>query len=157
MSNVRERIDKINEEREGQLGGLRDALITLRDEIATPSADRTPVRDDEPASGTSGHGTVQPLTSEMAKTMFRKALDRLATKYDTPYKANVFQPWIVNDALKVAATDGLEKIEDWWKLSTVQYKRQEYDDDMKRQLQVPGLAEWMMGIYRRVERRRPAS
>ena len=157
MSNVRERIDKINEEREGKLGGLRDALITLRDEIATPSADRTPVRDDEPASGTAGHGTVQPLTSEMAKTMFRKALDRLATKYDTPYKENVFQPWIVNDALKVAATNGLEKIEDWWKLSTVQYKRQEYDDDMKRQLQVPGLAEWMMGIYRRVERRRPAS
>lgn len=161
MSNVRaqivQRIDKINEEREEQLEELRDALTTLRDEVVPLSANRAPVTDDEPADGASGHGAVQPLTGEMVRATFRKALDRLAAKYDTPYKANVFQPWIVNDALKVAAVDGLEKIEDWWKLSAVQHKRQEYEDDMKRQLQVPGLAEWMMGIYRRVERRGPAS
>lgn len=161
MSNVRaqvvQRIDKINEEREEQLGGLRDALTTLRDEVVPLSANRAPVTDDVPTYGASGHGSVQPLTGEMVRTTFRKALNRLATKYDIPYKANVFQPWIVNDALKVAAVDGLEKIEDWWKLPAVQYHRQEYEDDMQRQLQVPGLAEWMMDIYRRVERQRPAS
>ena len=161
MSNIRaqivQRIDKINEEREGQLEGLRDALITLRDEVAPLSANRAPVTDDEPADGASGHGSVQSLTGEMVRAKFRGALERLETGYDIPFKANVFQPWIVNDALQVAASGGLEKIEDWWKLPIVQSKRQDHEEDMKRQLQVPGLEEWMMDIYRRVERRHPAS
>ena len=55
---VVQRIDKINEEREEQLEGLRDALITLRDEIVPLSANRAPVTDDEPADGASDHGAV---------------------------------------------------------------------------------------------------
>lgn len=153
LSNVLHRIDAVNNEREGQFESLRDTLIALRDEVSPSSADRPPVTDeDESGDGASGRAEAPPLTGEMARAQFRKAEERV-TQYGVPYKANVFQPWIVNEALKVAADEGLDGIEDWWKLPIVVDKRRNYGEEMKQQLEIEGLQDWMMDIYRRVERR----
>lgn len=141
-----------DDRRDRQIEQLVDAVAALRDDVAPLQVkDVSPVPD-VTRSPPSQSGELPVLTGGIVRAKFRAAADKLERKHRVMYPANVFQSWIVNDALRVASSDGLATIDDWWRLPMVEGKRQHHGE-MRRQLEIPGLADWMMDHYRRVERR----
>lgn len=148
MNNIDVKMDQQNDT-------IHDALIALRDELVTDSRHHHPVEEDEEYDNEIIDSIIklQPLTREMARRKLNEGSKRITAKLGISYPANIFQEWIVDAALDKAATDGLNKIDDWWALPIVQKKKGKYEKMMKQQLQLSGCEDWMMDIYRRVEKR----
>ena len=140
---------------DGKMEVIHDALTALRDEMMTDSSHHHPVEEDEEPGNEMIDGTVKkrPLTREMARQKLGEGSKRITDKLGIDYRANIFQSWIVKAALEKAVTDGLNRIDDWWALPIVQDKKREYEKEMQQQLQLIGCEDWMMDIYRRVEKR----
>lgn len=163
-AHVTKRINEIKDEYQEmgrQFEIVRDAVETLRDE-------RPDYDDEDGVLGEEGPSDAElrpmeggarqrrdaesELTAEVARQMLRRARRRLEEK-GWDIRVNVFQPWIVEEALEKAATEGLGTIDDWWNLSAVGGKSAEEWQSMQQQLEIPECKSWMIGIYSRVERR----
>ena len=55
--------------------------------------------------------------------------------------------------MEKAIIDGLNTIDDWWALPMVKQKKEEYEQEMKKQLQLEEYEDRMMDIYSHVEKR----
>lgn len=151
---VKSSLDVVDDRRDRQIEKLLDAFAAFRDDFAKPQVDDVSPVSDVTKELAPSPAELPVLTGSIVRAKFRTAADKLERKHRVAYPANVFQSWIVNQALDVASTGGLTTIEDWWRLPQVVNKRK-YHKEMRRQFDIPGLVDWMMDHYRRVERREP--
>lgn len=158
-AHITKKVNEAREEMKQHLVKIGDAVTSLRSEVLDAQghvqssvddeddeAIDQPVRDRSPPQLTGGQA------SEKLQDAFRRMRAR---GFDI--SSNVFQRWIVEDALQAAAAGGMNQIEDWWNLLSVQMKTPAEIEQMREQLEIPNVEDWMMDIYRRVERRSDAT
>ena len=119
-------INRIDIRMEKQAEEVRDAFIALKDDLMTDSRHRHLVDKTDESDNQITDSMIRdqpPMTLEMARRKLNDGSKRI-TALGIPYQANIFQKWIVDEALEKAATDGLNKIDDWWILPMVQKKKE---------------------------------
>ena len=153
-AHVTKKVSEAREEMEQHLVEIGNAITSLRSEVlerqeyAQSSVDGEDEGDiDQPA-----RTHPRQLTGAQASGRLRDAFLRMRDQgFDTP--SNVFQFWIVEEALREAAAGRMNHVDDWWKLPVVQRKTVEEMEQMSQQLEIPNVKDWMMSVYRSVERR----
>lgn len=158
-AHISRKVNESKEDLERRLDQIGDAVASLRIEVLDAQEHGQPSdrdEDDENASAlaTSPHRPQITGVQARAKIIaaYRKMKDR-----GVDLSVNVFQPWIRDEALERAAKGKMDQIDDWWKLPSVQKKTPAEIEHMREQLEIPNVEDWMMDIYRRVERRSDAT
>ena len=158
-AHITKKVNEAREEMEQHLVRIGDAVTSLRSEVLDTQGHAQSSVDDEDEEGVdrpARGGHPPQLTGGQASEKLRDAFQRMRARgFDI--SSNVFQRWIVEDALKAAAAGEMSQVDDWWKLPSVLRKTEAEKDQMSKQLEIPQLEDWMMDIYRRVERRSGAT
>ena len=153
-AHITKKVNEAKGEMQRRLEQVGDAIASLRSEVLDAQEHGQPPVGEEEADAVVAPSQTRPqLTGGQARTKLQDAFRRMRDTRGVDTSANVFQHWIVDEALKWAATGKMDQIEDWWKLPSVQRKALDEKEQMREQLQIPEVEDWMMDIYRRVERR----
>ena len=152
-AHITKKVNEAKDEVERRLEQIGDAIASLRSEVLDAQEHGQPVGGEETDAGGAPSRHRPTLTGAQAEAKLAMAFRRMRDTHGVDISANVFQRWIVEEALDCAAYGKMDRIEDWWNLPTVQRKTEGEQTHMRRQLQMPDVERWMMDIYRRVERR----
>ena len=155
-AHITKKVNEAKEEMERHLERIGDAVTSLRSEVLDTQEHAQSLVDEEDTGRSAPGGRPQQITGGQASEKLRDAFRRMRDKgFDL--SSNVFQPWIVKAALDAAAAGNMNRIDDWWRLPIVQGKTKAEKEQLSRQLEIPNVKDWMMDIYRRVERRSDAT
>ena len=153
-AHITKKVNEANDEVQRRLEQVGEAIASLRSEVLDAQEHGQPPVGEEEYDAVVASSQHRPkLTGGQARTKLQDAFRRMRDTRGVDISVNVFQRWIVDEALKWAATGKMDQIEDWWKLPSVQQKALDEQEQMREQLQIPEVEDWMMDIYRRVERR----
>ena len=153
-AHITKKVNEANDEVQRRLEQVGEAIASLRSEVLDAQEHGQPPVGEEEYDAVVAPSQHRPqLTGGQARTKLQDAFRRMRDTRSVDISVNVFQRWIVDEALEWAATGKMDQIEDWWKLPSVQRKALDEKEQMREQLQIPEVEDWMMDIYRRVERR----
>ena len=155
-AHVTKKVNEAKDEMERHLEKIGSAIASLRSEVLDAQEHDQPLVDEEDTDGMAQVGHGPQLTRGQAWEMLQEAFRRMRDSRGVHISVNVFQRWIVEDALDAAAAGEMDQVDDWWKLTVVLRKTVEEREQMAQQLKIPKVEDWMMDIYRRVERRSDA-
>ena len=150
-AHITKKVNEAKDDLERRLEQIGDAVVSLRSEVLDAQKHGQPgVEETDAAAAPSQQRPT--LTGAQAKAKLAAAFRRMRVR-GVDISANVFQRWVVDEAIEYAAYGKMDQIDDWWKLPIVQGKTTDEKRQMREQLQMPDVENWMMDIYRRVERR----
>lgn len=151
-AHVTKKVNEAKDEMERHLEKIEHAIALPRSEVLEVQEDDQPAIDEEDADGLADRHRPQ-LTGGQAWEKLQDAFLRMRDSRGVHVTVNVFQRWIFEEALEQAAAGKMDQVDDWWKLPSVRRKTEEERKQMRQQLQIPYVEDWMMEIYRRVEHR----
>ena len=153
-AHITKKVNEAKGEMDLRLEQIGDAIASLRSEVLDAQEHEQPSMGEENDDAATPIGQDRPqLTGGQARRKLVTAFQRMRDTRGVDISVNVFQRWITDEALEWAAAGKMGQIDDWWNLPSVQRKMADEKERMREQLRLPNVEDWMMDIYRRVERR----